>query len=124
MNITFEPRLKEPGQLILAEDWNNIQKEIKTDLMALKAEIDEFGEKKLRLHIASGIATHGQYITLKWNVTPHVILTPNDTGRAKNPIIRYRCYADRVSPNGFYVRCYSEGEETGGIVNWFAIATY
>ncbi len=115
----FEPRLKSPGDLIQAEEWNDIQEEIKDDLMNLNNGI-ELLSKKSSTMIASGIASHGVFVELDWEVQPHVILSPSGTVDEVEDNMNLICYPHDISSSGFRVFAQSRDGKVSGIVNWIA----
>ena len=74
INSTFSPIKKGPGDLILADDWNNIQYEIKDDLNNLASAVNNIASKSSFL-IASGVSSHEMYVELNWGIKPHVLLS-------------------------------------------------
>ena len=118
----FEPRLKKPGDLILSEEWNDIQEEIKRDLMNIVNAVEDVGAKSSTIN-ASGIASHGVFVELNWDGQPHVILSPSGTfGKVEGQMNLY-CYPHDISSKGFRVFSQTQDGKTAGIVNWIAIGT-
>ncbi len=116
----FVPKVRKPGELILAEDWNDMQTEIKEDLETLAKELKEVG-KKSGMVVASGLISHGMYVTLDWAVTPHVVISL--LGTIDEPVSdkRMRSFAHDISSEGFSVYAQSEDGKDEGIVSWLAI---
>jgi hypothetical protein len=115
----FEPRLKSPGDLIQAEEWNDIQDEIKDDLMNLVNGIEVIGRKSSTM-IASGIASHDVFVEPNWEVQPHVILSPSGTVNEVEGNMNLICYPHDISSSGFRVFAQSRDGRADGIVNWIA----
>jgi len=121
VSSTFTPRKKEPGDLIMADDWNFIQNEIKDDLSSITSAVNDLAGKSSFL-IASGVASHNMFVELNWGVKAHVILSYNGplngtTGSKK--IVR--CYPFDISEKGFRIYAQSDDGKEKGIVNWIAI---
>ena len=116
----FEPRLKSPGDLIQAEEWNDIQEEIKDDLMNLVNGIELLSRKSSTM-IASGIASHDVFVELNWEVQPHIILSPSGTVNEVEGNINFVCYPHDISSSGFRVFAQSQDGKADGIVNWIAL---
>ncbi|WP_455392320.1 hypothetical protein [[Eubacterium] cellulosolvens] len=121
VNTAFSPRKKGPGDLIQADDWNNIQFEIKDDLTNIVTAVNNLASKSQFL-IASGVSSHDMFVELNWGIKPHVILSYSgpmngsiDTKR------RIRCYPCEISEKGFRVFAQSDDGEEKGVVNWIAI---
>jgi hypothetical protein len=122
-NTSFVPRKKGPGDLIMADDWNNIQIEIKDDLMNIVSAVNKVASKSQFL-IASGISSHGMYVQLNWGVKPHILLSYsgplNGTERMDTPQ-KIRCYPYEISGKGFRVHAQSDNGKESGVINWIAI---
>ncbi len=121
VNSNFSPIKKGPGDLIMADDWNNMQFEIKDDLTNIASAVNNLASKSSFL-IASGISSHDMYVELNWGVKPHILLsysgTINGSPDSKRSI---RCYPFEISEKGFRVFAQSDDGEEKGIVNWIAI---
>ena len=118
---SFTPRKKGPGDLIMAEDWNNIQIEIKDDLTNLVSAVNKIASKSQFL-IASGVSSHDIYIQLNWGVKPHVVLSYSGPINGKNETVtNIRCYPYDISGKGFRIYAQSDDGKNKGIVNWIAI---
>ena len=118
----FEPRLKKPGDLILSEEWNDIQEEIKGDLTNIVCALEDAATRSSTI-IASGIASHGVFVELNWDVRPHVILSPGGTINGGEGKTNLFCYPHDLSSKGFRVFSQTRDGKTSGIVNWIAIGT-
>jgi hypothetical protein len=117
--VKFKPIIKKPGDLILSEDWNTIQRDVSDDLKSLETMINAISKKGF-LIVASGVASHGLYVKLNWDVKPSVILSLSGTLKDVVPAGTFRCFPYNISPDGFSIYALSDtGEE--GIVNWLAI---
>lgn len=116
----FVPKIRKPGELILAEDWNDMQTEIKEDLESIAKGIKDIG-KKSQMIIASGIASNGMYITLEWPVPPNVLVSY--VGTIDEPVStkRMRTFACDISSEGFQIFSESEDGKDEGVVGWLAI---
>ena len=121
VNSIFSPIKKGPGDLILADDWNNIQFEIKDDLNSLASAVNNLAGKSSFL-IASGVSSHDMYVELNWGIRPHVLLSYsgplNGASEAKAAI---RCYPYEISEKGFRIFAQSDDSLEKGVVNWIAI---
>jgi hypothetical protein len=118
---SFSPRKKGPGDLIQADDWNNIQIEIKDDLMNIASALNKVASKSQFL-IASGVSSHGMFVQLNWGVKPHILLSysgPLDGANGEVPPIR--CYPYAITGKGFKIHAQSDDGKAKGIVNWIAI---
>jgi hypothetical protein len=117
----FNPRKKGPGDLIMADDWNNIQFEIKDDLTTMAKAVNNLASKSSFL-IASGVSSHEMFVELNWGLKPHVILSYsgplNGSAESKR---RIRCYPYDITVKGFRVYAQSDDGEEKGVVNWIAI---
>ena len=117
----FNPRKKGPGDLIMADDWNNIQYEIKDDISSIVSAVNSIAKQSSFL-IASGVSSHNMYVELNWGFKPHVLLSfsgpMNRSSESKTPI---RCYPYEISEKGFRVHAQSDDGKERGIVNWIAI---
>lgn len=116
----FEPRIKNPGDLILSEEWNDMQEEIKDDLLSLVHSVETLSTRSSTM-IASGIASHGIFVELDWKVQPHVLLSPSGILDEIDGNIHMICYPHDVSSRGFRVFAKSQDGSVKGIVNWIAI---
>ncbi len=117
---SFVPRKKGPGDLIMAEDWNNIQIEIKDDLSNLVSAVNKIASKSQFL-IASGVSSHDMYIQLNWGVKPHVILSYSGLiNGISDAVQNIRCYPHDISGKGFRIYAQSDDGKQKGIVNWIA----
>lgn len=116
----FEPRVKDPGDLIMAEEWNDIQEEIKDDLLNLVYSVEALSTKSSTI-IASGIASHGVFVELTWGVQPHVILSPSGTLNEIGSNVYMICYPHDISSKGFRIFARTRDGKVEGIVNWLAI---
>ena len=118
---SFSPKKKGPGDLIQADDWNNIQFEIKDDLANITSAVNTLAKQSSFL-IASGVSSHSMYIELNWGFKPHVMLSfsgpMNSSSESVNPI---RCYPYDISAKGFRIHSQSDDGKEKGIVNWIAI---
>ena len=121
ISSAFSPRKKGPGDLIMADDWNNIQFEIKDDLTTLASAVNNLASKSSFL-IASGVSSHDMYVELNWGFKPHVLLSysgpVNGSAEAKKSV---RCYPFDISEKGFRIFAQSDDGTEKGIVNWIAI---
>lgn len=121
ISSNFTPRKKGPGDLIMADDWNNIQFEIKDDLSNIATAVNNLASKSSFL-IASGVSSHDMFIELNWGIKPHILLSYsgplNGTGETKRKI---RCYPYDISEKGFRIFARSDDSSEKGIVNWIAI---
>lgn len=117
----FKPRFKSPGDLIQSDDWNDMQEEIKDDLLSLANAVEVLGAKSSTM-IASGIASHRIFVELEWDVRPHILLSPSGTIAETESYVNMICYAHDISTRGFRVFCQSQDGKVNGIVNWVAIA--
>ena len=117
----FTPLKKGPGDLIMADDWNNIQFEIKDDLTSLASAVNNIASKSSFL-IASGVSSHDMYVELNWGIKPHILLSfsgsLNGSGESKKIV---RCYPYEISQKGFRVYAQSDDGGEKGVVNWIAI---
>jgi len=118
----FEPRLKKPGDLILSEEWNDIQEEIKRDLTNIVNAVEDVGGRS-SLIIASGIASHGIFVELNWEIQPHVILSPGGTIERNEGKGTLFSYPHDISSKGFRVFSQTQDGKTAGSVNWIAMGT-
>jgi len=116
----FEPKLKSPGDLIQAEEWNDIQEEIKDDLMNLVNGIEVLSRKSSTM-IASGIASHDVFVELNWEIRPHVMLSSSGTVNEVESNFNMVCYPHDISSSGFRVFAQSRDGKVDGIVNWIAL---
>jgi len=116
----FEPRIKEAGDIILSEDWNEMQEEIKDDIMGIIYAMEELGDKSSTM-LSSGIASHGGYVELNWDVKPHVMLSLSGTVDEPEGKTNIICYPHDISSQGFRIFAQSRNGEKNGIVNWIAI---
>ena len=120
VNTTFNPRKKGPGDLIMADDWNDLQTEIKDDLTNIAATINNFVSKS-QILIASGVSSHETHIQLNWGVKPHVLIslsgTLNSADESKKAI---RCYPYDITEKGFKIHALSDDGKDKGVVNWIA----
>ena len=118
---SFAPRKKGPGDLIMAEDWNNIQIEIKDDLVNIASAVNKIASKSQFL-IASGVSSDGMFVQLNWGIKPHVMLSYSgplqDTEEANQAV---RCYPYEITEKGFRVHAQSDNGKIKGVVNWIAI---
>jgi hypothetical protein len=118
-NTNFAPRKKGP----MADDWNNIQIEIKDDLMNIVSAVNKVASKSQFL-IASGVSSHGMFVQLNWGIKPHILLSYsgplNGTGSTESPQ-KIRCYPYEISGKGFRVYAQSDDAKESGVVNWIAI---
>jgi hypothetical protein len=121
VSSAFTPRKKGPGDLIMADDWNSIQFEIKDDLTTLTSAFNNLAGKSSFL-IASGVSSHDMYVELNWGLRPHVLLSYsgplNGDPESQKSI---RCYPYEISEKGFRVFAQSDDGMEKGIVNWIAI---
>jgi hypothetical protein len=121
INTAFTPIKKGPGDLIMADDWNNIQYEIKDDLTTIASAVNSLASKSSFL-IASGVSSHDIFVELNWGLKPHVLLSysgpMNSSVESKRKI---RCYPYDISEKGFRVYAQSDDGEESGVVNWIAI---
>ncbi len=118
----FEPRLRKTGELILANDWNDIQVELKDDVERLSASLN-FIASHSSILMASGVASHGVYIELKWSTKPIVIVAYSGpvNGLEDDESNNFRCFPYETSNLGFKIFARSEDGRTDGIVNWIAV---
>ena len=116
----FEPRLKSPGDIILSDDWNDMQEDIKDDLVSISHAVEMLSGKSSTM-IASGIASHGVFVELEWDVQPHVLLSPSGTVGEAEGYSNMICYAHDLSSRGFREFSQSRDGKVKGIVNWIAI---
>ena len=120
VSSAFSPRKKGPGDLIMAEDWNNIQFEIKDDLASIASAINTLASKS-QFFIASGVSSHDMFVELNWGVKPHVLLSYsgllNGSSTTKKNI---RCYPFDITAKGFRIYAQSDDGKDKGIVNWIA----
>lgn len=117
----FSPRKKGAGDLIMAEDWNNIQVEIKDDLVNIISAVNKIASKSQFL-IASGVSSHGMYVQLNWGVKPHVMLSYSGPVIGTNDSIqKVRCYPFEITGKGFRIHAQSDDAKEKGVVNWIAI---
>jgi hypothetical protein len=123
-NTSFAPRKKGPGDLIMADDWNNIQIEIKDDLVNIVSAVNKVASKSQFL-IASGVSSHGMFVQLNWGVKPHILLSYsgplNKSDKTENGNKAVRCYPYDIDQKGFRVFAQSDDGKLKGIVNWIAI---
>jgi hypothetical protein len=123
ITTSFTPRKKGPGDLIQADDWNNIQFEIKDDLSNIVGALNSIASKSSFL-IASGVSSHDMYVELNWGIKPHVLLSfsgfMNDI-ESNTMKAGIRCYPYEISEKGFRVFAQSDDGDDKGIVNWIAI---
>jgi hypothetical protein len=120
VNSTFAPRKKGAGDLIMADDWNNIQYEIKDDLANIVSAVNSLASKS-QFFIASGVTSHDMFVELNWGVKPHVLLSysgPMNGSKDSKKLIR--CYPFDISIKGFRVYAQSDDGKEKGIVNWIA----
>jgi hypothetical protein len=118
---SFTPRKKGPGDLIMAEDWNNIQIEIKDDLTSIVSAVNKIASKSQFL-IASGVSSHDMYVQLNWGVKPHVVLSYSGSiNGTSDTLPNIRCYPFDISGKGFRIYAQSDDGKQRGIVNWIAI---
>ncbi len=121
VSSAFNPRKKGPGDLIMADDWNDIQFEIKDDLTNIVSAVNNLASKSSFL-IASGVSSHEMFVELNWGLKPHVLLSysgPLNGGSEPNQPIR--CYPYDISEKGFRIYSQSDDGTEKGIVNWIAI---
>lgn len=117
---SFIPRKKDPGDLIIADDWNSIQIEIKDDLNTIISAVNSIASKSQFL-IASGVSSHGMFVQLNWGVKPHVLLSfSGPLGSSSNGGKSIRCYPYDISAKGFRIHSQSDDGKEKGIVNWIA----
>jgi len=117
---SFEARLKDPGELLTAQDWNDMQKELHTDLNGLCRTLDQLS-RHTTMMASSGITSHGLYVELNWDVKPFVLFSLAGT---VEPMIQYRpirCFPHDITSKGFMVYAQTDDGKTRGIVNWLAI---
>jgi hypothetical protein len=119
---SFIPIKKGPGDLIMADDWNNIQFEIKDDLTNIATALNSVASKSSFL-IASGVTSHDMYVELNWGFKPHVLLSFSGfiNGETTNTKTSIRCYPYDISEKGFRVFAQSDDGKQKGVVNWIAI---
>ncbi len=118
---SFAPRKKGPGDLIMADDWNNIQIEIKDDLVNMVSALNKVASKSQFL-IASGVSSHGMFVQLNWGIKPHILLSYSgplgDTKETPNAV---RCFPYEITEKGFRIHAQSDDGKIKGVVNWIAI---
>ena len=120
INSNFTPRRKGAGDLIRADDWNDIQTEIKDDLCNIVAIVNSLTTKSQFL-IASGVSSHEMYIQLNWGVKPHVLVSFSGyMESADDPRMPVRCYPRDITGKGFRIYAQSDDGAEKGIVNWIA----
>ena len=118
---TFTPHKKTPGDLIMADDWNNMQIEIKDDLTTIASALNKLASKSQFL-IASGVSSHGMFVQLNWGVKPHILLSYSGPLTGTNgEVPPMRCYPYAITGKGFKIHAQSDDGKTKGIVNWIAI---
>jgi hypothetical protein len=119
ISSSFTPRKKGPGDLILADDWNDIQFEIKDDLNTIAKAVNSLAGKSSFL-IASGVSSHNMYVELNWGLKPHVLLSFSGilNGSTSGSKKHIRCYPYDISAKGFRVYAQSDDGKDKGIVNW------
>jgi hypothetical protein len=120
-NTVFAPRKKGPGDLIMADDWNNIQIEIKDDLVNIVSAVNKVASQSQFL-IASGVSSHGMFVQLNWGVIPHILISysgPLNGSEESSEIVR--CYPYEITEKGFRIHAQSDDGKAQGIVNWIAI---
>lgn len=117
----FEPRIKKPGELILATDWNNIQTELKDDIDVLSKTLNLLASHSSIL-MASGIASHGIYVELNWNSKPIILLSLSGTVTEfeNGEISKFRCFPYDIVPKGFKIHALTDDGLHKAIVNWIA----
>ena len=119
----FEPRIRKAGELILANDWNDMQIELKNDLQILATALNLLGEHS-KILLATGIASHGIFIELNWESKPVVMMSVsgsiNEVEGDSEP--GFRCYPYEISPQGFKVYARSIDGNINCIVNWIAFS--
>jgi hypothetical protein len=123
----FTPKKKGPGDLIMADDWNNIQFEIKDDITNIVSALNSIARQSSFL-IASGVSSHDMYVELNWGFKPHVLVSysgplddsSSSSGSAQSKV-HIRCYPYDISAKGFRIHAQSDDGRERGIVNWIAI---
>jgi hypothetical protein len=117
----FAPRKKGPGDLIMADDWNNIQIEIKDDLVSIVSAVNKVASQSQFL-IASGVSSHDMFVQLNWGVVPHILLSySGPLNGSEESAMAVRCYPYEITEKGFRIHAQSDDGKAKGIVNWIAI---
>ena len=122
VDSAFSPLKKGPGDLIMSDEWNNIQIEIKDDLNTITSALNNLASKSSFL-IASGVSSHNMYVELNWGLKPHVLLSFSGQLNGGSNVSKksIRCYPYDLSDKGFRVFAQSDDGTDKGIVNWIAI---